>query len=349
MHENRTEGMSRAATAGSLMQLVTAFRASRAIYAATALGIPDLLADCSMSGAELAAATNTHVLSIRRLMRALTALGVFEERTTDLFSLAGMGTLLRSDVPGSLRAPVLFLAGDTGWRVWEELLFSIRTGDAALEHVLGMQTFDYWASHPEECAIHDQAMAAGSASVARAVLAAYDFSRFHVAVDVGGGTGLLLSEILAAHGHLRGILFDLPHVVANADEVLNRKGVAGRCQIQGGSFFESIPKGGDAYLLKHIVHDWDDPRATAILAGCRNAMASSSTLVVVDHVLPGRAEEGQSLSGFLTDLEMLVRTPGGRERTEEEFCSLFAAAGFELQRVVSTASPLSIVEGRPQP
>lgn len=346
MAENHSDRVSAAA---SLMQLATAFRASRAIYVATNLGIPDLVASRSMSSAELAAATNTHPLSVHRLMRALSALGVFEEREPDLFSLAPMGALLRNDLPGSLRAPVLFLAGETGWRVWGDLLFSIQTGDAALEHVLGMQTFDYWASHPEECAIHDQAMASSSALVAASLLAAYDFSNFRVVVDVGGGTGFLLGEILAAHPHLRGILVDLPHVVAGAQEVLEPKGVASRCQIEGGSFFESIPRGGDAYLLKYIVHDWDDARATAILVGCRKAMTPSSTLLVVDHVLPGRAEQGQAISGFLTDLEMLVRTPGGRERTEEEFRSLFAAAGFELQRVVSTASPLSVVEGRPRP
>jgi hypothetical protein len=331
------------------MQLATAFRASRAVYVATELGIPDLLAGRSMSSSELAAATKTHRVSVHRLMRALSALGVFDEREPDRFSLAPMGRLLRRDVPGSLRAPVLFLAGETGWRVWGDLLFSIQTGDAALEHVLGMQTFDYWASHPEEGAIHDEAMAAWSALVAASILAAYDFSTFRVVVDVGGGTGLLLAEILAAHSHLRGILVDLAHVVAAAPKILEPKGVASRCQIEGGSFFESIPTGGDAYLLKAIIHDWDDSRATAILTGCRKAMTPSSTLLVVDHVLPRRAEEGQSMPGFLTDLEMLVRTPGGRERTEEEFRSLFAGAGFELKRVISTASPLSVVEGRPRP
>jgi len=348
MAENQGDRQS-AAVAASLMQLAMGFRASRAVYTATELGIADLLASRSMSSAELAAATKTHQLSVHRLMRALSALGVFEEREPDRFSLAPIGALLKRDEPRSLRAPVLFLAGETGWRVWGDLLFSLRTGDAALEHVLGMQTFDYWASHPDECAIHDEAMAVASAGVAAALLAAYDFSPFGVVVDVGGGTGSLLSEILAAHSHLRGILVDLPHVVVGAPQVLERKGVASRCRIEGGSFFESIPTGGDAYLLKHIIHDWDDSRSIAILASCRKAMTPNSTLLVVDHVLPERAEQGQSISGFLTDLEMLVRTPGGRERTEDEFSSLFAAAGFELKRVVSTPSPLSVVEGRPKP
>jgi len=337
------------AVAASLMQLALGYRASRAVYVATELGIPDLLASRSMSSAELAAATKTHRLSVHRLMRALSALGLFEEHEPDRFSLAPMGALLRRDVPRSLRAPVLMLAGETGWRVWGDLLFSLRTGDSALEHVFGMQTFDYWASHPHECAIHDEAMAVGSAGVAAPFLAAYDFSKFGVVVDVGGGTGLLLSEVLAAHANLRGILVDLPHVVAGAPQVLERKGVASRCRIEGGSFFESIPTGGDAYLLKHIIHDWDDSRSTAVLAGCRKAMTPNSTLLVVEHVLPEQAEQGQSISGFLMDLEMLVRGPGGRERTKDEFRGLFAAAGFELLRVISTASPLSVVEGRPLP
>jgi hypothetical protein len=258
-----------------------------------------------------------------------------------------MGELLR-DKPGSMRAAALFLAGDTGWRVWADLLYSVRTGGAAFEHVMGMQTFDYWTAHPEESAIHDQAMEAFSVPVAASVIAAYDFSAFGTIVDVGGGTGLLLAEILAAHPTTHGILFDMPHVVALAREVIEPRGVLDRCEIRAGSFFETVPKGADAYLLKSIIHDWDDARASSILANCRKAMKAASKLLIIDYVLPYKAEEGRSATGYRTDLEMLVRTPGGRERTEKEFRALLAGTGFEMERVVATASGRGIVEGRPR-
>ena len=335
--------------AASLMQLATAFRASRAISVATQLGIPDLLASGPKTSGQLASATKTDPSSLRRLMRALCAFGIFQESEQERFDLAPMGSLLRSDVPGSMRAGVLFLAGDTGWRVWGDLLFSVRTNEAAFDHVLGMQTFDYWASHPEEATIHDQFMADRSAAVAASVLAAYDFSAFRTVADVGGGTGLLLAEILAAHPKAQGILFDLPHVIVGAREVLESRKVLDRCRTESGSFFESVPTGAECYLLKYIIHDWDDVRATSILANCRKAMQRSSTLLIVDHVLPDQPEQGRSLPAFIADLEMLVRTPGGRERTEEQFRALLADAGFDLKRVIPTASPLSIVEGRLQP
>jgi hypothetical protein len=260
-----------------------------------------------------------------------------------------MGSLLRCDVPGSMHASVLFLAGDTGWRLWGDLLFSVRTGEAAFDHVLGMQTFDYWASHPDEATIHDAFMADKSATVAAPVLAAFDFSAFRTVADVGGGTGLMLAEILAAHPKALGILFDLPHVVAGAREVLESRKVLDRCRTESGSFFESVPTGAECYLLKCIIHDWDDVRATSILANCRKAMQPSSALLIIDHVLPNRPEQGRSLPGFITDLEMLVRTPGGRERTDEQFRALLAGAGFDQKRVIPTDSPVSIVEARSQP
>jgi hypothetical protein len=341
--------MTSGAVAMSLMQLATGFKGSRAIYVATDLGIPDLLASGPKSSSELATATATHPSSLRRLMRALCAVGIFREAEPDRFDLTPMSILLRSGVPGSLRARVLFNAGDIGWRIWGDLMFSVRTGEAAFEHVLGMQTFDYWASHPHEAAIHDESMAATSALVAGSVLNLYDFSAFRTVVDVGGGTGLLLAEILAVHPKVHGILFDLPHVVAGAREVLESRKVLDRCRIESGSFFESVPTGAECYLLKYIIHDWDDVRASSILVNCRKAMQRNSTLLIVDHVLPDRPEEGRSIPGFIMDLEMLLRTPGGRERTEEQLRALLADAGFDLKRVIPTASPLSIAEARPQP
>lgn len=334
--------------AASLMQLATAFRVSRAICVATHLGIPDLLFSGPKNSEELASATKTHPSSLRRLMRALCAVGIFREDGPERFDLAPMGNLLRRGVPGSMHASVLFLAGDTGWRVWGDLLFSVQTSEAAFDHVLGMQTFDYWASNPDEAAIHDAFMADKSATVAAPVLHALDFSTFHTVADVGGGTGLMLAEILAALPEAHGILFDLPHVVAAARGVLESRKVLDRCRIETGSFFESVPAGAECYLLKCVIHDWDDIRAASILANCRKAMQPSSTLLIIDSVLPERPEQGHSIPGFITDLEMLLRTPGGRERTEEQFRALLADEGFDLKRIIPTASPVSIVAARLQ-
>jgi hypothetical protein len=191
-------------------------------------------------------------------------------------------------------------------------------------------------------------MAATSALVAGSVLDRYDFSTLRTIVDVGGGTGLLLAEILAAHPKLRGILFDLPHVVDGAREVIESHRVLDRCRIESGSFFDSVPQGLDCYLLKYVIHDWDDARAATILANCRKAMQVNSTLLIIDHVLPDRPEQGHSMPGYIVDLDMLLRTPGGRERTEQEFRALLSRAGFELKRVLSMTSPLSIVEALPR-
>jgi hypothetical protein len=210
-----------------------------------------------------------------------------------------------------------------------------------------MPLFEYYATHPEDSAIHDQALAATSALASAAVLDAYDFSRFRCVVDIGGGTGQLLADLLGVHPTLCGILFDLPHVIAHAPAVLSARGVADRCRIEGGSFFDAVPAGGDAYVLKQVIHDWGDPQAAAILATVRKALSPEARLLVLDRVLPERVEQGHPVEAFLLDLEMLVMTQGGRERTEDEFRKLLSAAGFELKRVVPTTSPISIVEAQP--
>ncbi len=321
-------------------------RGSQALYVAAKLGIADHLAVRPMRSGELATATNTHAASLRRLLRALAALGIFAEQEPDCFALTPAGKLLRRGVPGSLHPVVLFLTGEVRWRCWANLLGCVRTGQPAASQVLGMQLFDFYAAHPEESAVHDEAMAAFTSMVSAAVLHAYDFSRFRCVVDVGGGTGQLLADILRAHPALHGVLFDLPLVVAEARDVLAARGVADRCRIEGGSFFDAVLKGGDAYLLKNVIHDWDDPQATAILAACRSALPPDGMLLVLDRVLPECAEAGQGADAFLLDLEMLTMA-GGRERTESELRELLAVARFALKRTVPTASPLSIILGRP--
>jgi SAM-dependent methyltransferase len=345
--------MSEAARYGpaeTVIQLCNGYRVSQALYVAAQLQIAEHLATCSLSSADLAQATSTHAPSLRRLMRTLTALGVFSEPQPDTFALTPTGELLLNERPGSLRALVLFMTGPSRWQCWGDLLGSVHSGEPASERVLGKSIFDYYAAHPEESEIHDQALAAISSLQSVAIVSAYDFARFQCVVDVGGGSGRLLAEMLRACPALTGVLFDLPHVAGEALALLARQNVADRCRIESGSFFNAVPGGGDAYLLKHVIHDWDDGRATVILAACRRVMGADGTLLLCEHVLPERAEHGQAEVAFLLDLEMLAMTSGGSERTEGEFRRLLAAAGFHLERIVGTvcpASPVSIIEARP--
>jgi hypothetical protein len=207
--------------------------------------------------------------------------------------------------------------------------------------------FDFYAANPEQSEIHDQAMQSISSAQVTAVLGAMDFSSAGLVVDVGGGTGELLAAILAANPTLQGVLFDLPHVVAHAGSVRDARHVGDRMQLVGGSFFDTVPAGGDTYLMKTVIHDWDDARATAILRNCRKAMTPASKLLLVERELPEPEQAGRTAEAFLLDLEMLVMTLGGRERTRSEFASLLDGAGFNLARIVPTGAPVSIIEAIP--
>jgi hypothetical protein len=345
--EERELRVAAQAPAQALLTICMGLRASQALFVAAKLGIADLLAQCAMTSDELATATHTHAPSLRRLMRALVALGVFRETENDRFSTAPPGELLGSTIPGSQRAIVLFLAGAVRWRCWSDLLGSVRSGEPAAERVLGMPLFDYYASHDEESLIHDEAMGAFSPAFATALLHVYDLSGYRCAVDVGGGSGQFLAQILRAHPQLAGVLYDLPHVVARATPILAAAGVANRCRVEAGSFFQTVPSGGDVYLLKNITHDWDDTRAEAILSTCRKVMSAHATLLVFDRLLPDRAECGTNVDSYLIDLEMLTLAPSGRERTRREMEMLFSNAGFVLTNVIGTASSICIIEGRP--
>jgi hypothetical protein len=331
-----------------LLQIVQGYRAAQAVYVAARLGITDLVGEDAKSAEALAASTGTHAPALRRLLRALAGLGLFVEDDRGDFRLTPMGACLRRDVPGSQRSTALFLMSQEGQRAWSALGYSVATGAPAFDHVFGMPVFDFYAAHPdaERSREHDGAMAALTNLVTEAVLRAYDFSALGTLVDVGGGNGAFLAAILRANPALRGVLFDLPHVVAGASGVLTGADVTPRCAVVGGSFFESVPEGGDAYLMKRIIHDWDDERAHAILVACRRAMRPGARLVVVDEVLPCRAEPSAT-AAYLLDLEMLVATSGGRERTEDEFRQLYRAAGFTLSRVIPAAGSLCLVEGLP--
>jgi hypothetical protein len=255
---------------------------------------------------------------------------------------------LRCGVPGSVRDRVLFLVGDWYWRSWGELLYSLRTGKPAFDHVFGMSNFDYWEHNPAAGAIHDASFTSMAQFTTAPLVAAYDYGQFGTIADIGGSEGPLLAAILAANPGLRGILFDLPHVVVRAAPVLAAAGVADRCTVVSGDFFVSVPAGADAYLIRYIIHDWDDERAMAILAQCHAVMAPGATLLLIEQVLSERLEAGEAaLRIARVDLTMLLHTPGGRERTEAEFRHVLAGAGFELRRVILTQSPFSILEAVP--
>lgn len=325
-----------------LMNLTAGKWVSQAIAVAAELGIADLLKDGAKSAADIARAVNASEDGVYRLLRALGSVGLFTETGERNFRLTPLGKLLRTDSPEALGGYARFTGHESTWRPWGELRHSVRTGEPAFDRVFAMPIFEYFAKMPAAAAVFDAAMTSISTFESKAVAAAYDFSRISTLVDVAGGHGLLIMTILEANRKMDGILFDLPHVTAGAAALLKSRGVANRCQIVSGDFFASVPEGGDAYIMKHIIHDWDDERATQILRNCHRAMRSGGKVLIVDAVIPpGNAAH----FGKLLDLEMLVLTPRGRERTRVEFGNLLRRSGFRLRRVVPTETHLSLVEG----
>jgi len=326
-----------------LMQIVSAIWLARAVYAAAHLGLADLLADGPQTTDELARATGTHAPSLHRLLRALASRGVFAELEPRRFSLTPLGAALRRDAFGAARATVLTLGGDWQWKAWDNFVYSLQTGRPALDKVAGVGLFDYLAAHPDDQARFNDAMAGIHGTVDPFVVSAYDFSPFKTVVDVGGGTGTLLTTILRCNETLRGILYELPEAAAVARRALLGSELASRCVVLEGDFFEAVPRGHDAYILSHVLHDWTDEQALPILRNCRHAMADHGRLLVVDAVLPpGNVPH----NGKLMDLLMLTVT-GGVERTEKEFAVLLAAAGFAMTRVLPTLTDNSIIEAVP--
>lgn len=325
-----------------LTQMLAAPLVTQALRVVAELGIADLLAHGARSVDELAAETGAHAPSLYRFMRALASCGVFAETKDErVFELTPTAELLRADVEGSLRSLAIFMGADWHWQVWGDATYSARTGNAAWEHVHGKEVFPYFAEHAEAARVFDDAMTSLSKMVAKAVVAAYDFSSVGKLADIAGGHGSLLAAILRANPHMRGLLFDMPQVITGAHVRLEAEGVAVRCELASGDFFASVPEGADAYLMKHIIHDWDDARALAILKNCHRAMPETGKLLLVEMVVPSGNEPH---FGKIQDLEMLLSS-GGLERTAEEFRALFAAAGFELTRIIPTASPISVIEG----
>ena len=322
--------MSRAA---ELRRLVNSYQLSQAIHVAAVLGIADLLADGPRSSDELAEATKTDPRALYRLLRALAAFGLFEEDDARRFSLTDLGDALRSDAPESVAGWAAFVGRRNIRDAWTSLEESIRTGENAFRLEHGVSVWEYRAQHPEESDAFDRAMQSSSMLVIRSLIDAYEFGRFGTIVDVGGGNGTLLRALLDEYPQLNGVLFDQPHVVHGVD--LGERGT-----VVAGSFFESVPEGGDAYLLKWIIHDWEDEDAIAIL---RTVRRQDGTLLLVERLVDPPNEGPETKMG---DVNMLVG-PGGQERTLEEFRGLYEAAGYELVGHTPTATGMYVIEGAP--
>jgi len=322
-----------------LDEMITGYWMSQAIYAAAKFDIAEHLKDGPKSVEELAKATSTNSDALHRLLRALASVGIFAEGKSRQFSLTPLAELLRNDVPGSKRALAL-MSGDEQFRAWAEIEYSIQTGKVAFERVYGKPIFDYLGENPNKALIFDAAMVGIHGRESNAILDAYDFSGIDVVADIGGGNGSQILGILKEHSTMKGVLFDLPHVIERAKERIKSENLANRCDLVSGSFFESVPEGANAYMMRHIIHDWDDEKCLTILRNCHAAMSSDSRLLVVESVIPSGNEP---FGGKFLDLVMLL-IPGGRERTEEEYRVLFDNAGFELTQVVPTETEVSIIE-----
>ena len=327
--------------AEQMIQFATGFMVSSAVYSVTKAGIPDLLRDGAKSAQELAKNSGSNEDALYRIMRALASIGVFSEVFDKKFALSPAGEYLCKDTPGSHRDMVLWMGDAIHHRTYAEMGHALKTGETVIEKVHGVSCFEYFAQDKPLSEVFNAAMTGFSAMIAPAVLDSYDFSTLNnkTLVDIGGGHGYLLTQILRKYPDIRGTIFDLEHVVAGARSSLDNSGLSSRCQTAAGDFFQSVPP-GEAYIMKNIIHDWNDELALKILKCCHRAGIGKTKVILVESILP--AANIPHLSKWL-DLEMLL-LPGGRERTEDEFNRLFAQAGFRLTRVVPTNSPVCVIE-----
>ncbi len=312
---------------------------TQAIFASAELGIADLLASGPLGINELAERTGTNSSALYRLLRALASAGVFAEDLDGRFTLTPLAALLRSDADSSQRAFSIMMGAEF-YQTWGELLYSVQSGSPGFNKRYGMPFFQYMLEHSERHALYDEAMNGVHGAETEPMLDAYDFSAFRTVVDVGGGNGQALCTLLNRHPAIQGTLFDLPGVAERARQFILHSPAAPRCEIRKGDFFAAVPAGADAYVLRHVIHDWQDEQAEVILQNCREAMHSQSRILVVEHVIP----QGNAPSfGKWLDLMMLL--VGGQERSEEEYRRLFSQAGLKLMRVIPTTAEVSILEG----
>lgn len=326
-----------------MLELVLGAWVSQAIQVAAALGIADALAGGPLPAAELAERVGADPDGVDRLMRALVSRGVFRRHRDGRYGLNALGETLRSKSEPSMRPAGLFYGSHQQREHWSHLLDAVRTGKPVVESLRGKEFFEYLGDDPEFAGLFNDAMTGMSEMTVQPAVAAYDFSRYSTIVDVGGGHGRLLAEILGATPSARGVLYDLPDVVASAPKLLAEFGLTDRVEVQGGSFFDAVPGGGDAYVMKHIIHDWADEQSLTILRNVRAAIKPGASLLLLEFVIP---DDDSDFIGKWVDLEMLVQA-GGRERTAEQYRSLLAKAGFRMTGIVPTAAPISVVEAVP--
>ncbi len=324
-----------------MVQTLFACFISQAAYVAAKLGIADLLAEGPKHVAGLATASQTDERSLYRVLRTLAMTGTFRETEPKVFENTPVSETLRSNIPNSLRETAIWLGEEPHWRVYGEMLYSVRTGNPAWKHVHGQDVFPYlFETNRELGGIFNRAMMSFSGTTIPTIVEAYDFSGIGVLADVAGGYGHLLAGVLKEYPQMKGVLFDLPYVLEGASTLLEKEGIADRVELVRGDFFESVPVPADAYMLKHIIHDWYDEQNTTILNNIRASMPDEGKILIIDTVIP---EGNEPHFGKIMDLEMLV-SPGGVERTESEFRTLLATSGFRLNRIVPTKSIVSIVE-----
>jgi SAM-dependent methyltransferase len=323
-----------------LMELTIGGWFTQTISVAADLGIADLLIEGPKTAEELAKEADAHGGALYRVLRALASVDIFTENEDGRFSLTPVADNLRSDVPTSLRSFAI-MAGAEFYKSWGNLLYSAKTGKDGFDKTYGKPFFQYMTEHPDRHAIYDKAMMVHGIAETEPMLDAYDFSAFETVMDVGGGNGMMLAAILNRHPAIKGILFDLPPAADRAKESFSDPDLSDRCRIVGGDFFNSVPS-ADVYVLRHIIHDWNDDNAVTILSNCRKAMNPDGRIILVETVIPPLNEP---CFGKWLDLMMLI--VGGQERTEEQYRKLFLQAGLKLNRIIPTAHEISIIETVP--
>lgn len=324
-----------------LLSMINGFRATQVVYVVAKLGLADHLSASPLNAAELATKTNADSRSLGRVLRLAALFGLVAEESDGRYRLAPLGEPLQSTIERSAR-PVAIQLGELHYGAWGALLHSATTGGSAFEHVYGKPLFDYLAEHPDAQTTFDAYMSANKDPFAAALAEKYDFSGFRVIVDVGAGNGSVSAAILNENPELEAIIFDQPQVVSAAKQLLGTAGLLDRCRLVPGDFLQSIPSGGDIYMLSNIVHDWDDPRAVRILSNCRTAMGADSPVILLEAVLPAH---GQPTRAVLADVNMMAMLTG-KERTQEEYRSLLRAAGLRLSKIVPVSDRLSLIEAR---
>lgn len=331
----------------ALFQVLGGYMSSQVLYVSAKLGVADHLGAGAKSSAELAAATGADPTSLHRVLRAGACLGLYTETEPGTFALTEVGDLLRTDAEKSMRSLVLLFVGEAGWKAWGNLLHSVRTGGSAFEDVFHMPVFEYSGNNPEVASVFNEAMAEDTRNIADHIVDVYDFTKFTTIADIGGGNGTLISAILKAGPELKGVLFDAAYGLEAAEQTLRAEGTQDRVQVVEGDFFKSVPEGADAYVMKAVVHDWNDERSIEILKSVRRAIPADGTLLLIEQVMPPKVDSPAMMGLVVSDLNLLVYS-GGRERTEAEFSELLTKTGFELTSVSKTLgnSDFHVIEAK---